>query len=452
MPGITLGFGESGPNDGFFGSLGRSISAATSPYREPGFVGGVRAFLNPATTNAIDDRQQKVAVLRQVWEKNQPLIDSAMQALHANNQQVASEIISKVAEDFQQNGIDPATSVLPILSLRSAGEDTARLRGMSTSDPQAYTRGLGQILSTPEQGMELGRSLDTMATGVAQRGEMGARTGLIGAQKAGVVQATDQSRQTFPAELEKGRLANDITQQAYDQGQVMNPLIARGRELLNAGQTTENKLNEGKLDYFNENQMLPGTASGAASNTMMEEEAKYTAAMQKMVQTLNAGKKGPGGRVDPYTPDEAAQMVAPINAYGANLSQRLGRQLPSLQIGQQPGAPGYKDPQTGEDIPAGPTRGVPRVNIPGQAQEQAQPQPFDEPLTQSTVKNKLSDQEIGQVQFDETTLTNRQKQTMLQIRKQAQAEISRAPAAQRQAILWKYNRMILEALAAQGGQ
>ena len=433
MGGITIGFGESG-GDGFFGSLGRSVAAAMSPQAQ-GVGGTVRAFLNPGPTLGAEARNEQVGQLQQLWQQNEQMIGASFKALEAGDKATATQIMGQVEQNFQKGGIDPGASIRPIFERMAGGYDQARLRSM-TPGSQDYLPKLGSVLNTPGEGMDLAKTM---------QGNQESQT-----REAFTRQKMDQDKQLFPSQLEGAGLGNDLTRSQMQTEASRRAEMAQRGGLIGAqteGQNLGNQFDKARNEFFQQRGMLPGTAgAGGRGPDYLDDEARHAKAVSDAVSMLQGGKKGPY-KTEPYSPDEAQQSVAALNSFADELERRTGRPQPRVTIDQ--GQARVSQGEDGESITQ-PGGAVPRVRMGAQQQQQEQQPAFNEPLTKQAL-SKVPDGEVGNVSFDENSLSPQQRELVRGIRREAQAAIKQAPASQRREMLKAYNRKVLEALAG-GGQ
>ena len=213
------------------------------------------------------------------------------------------------------------------------------------------------------------------------------------------------------------------------------------------GQNLGNQFDKARNEFFQQRGMLPGTAgAGGRGPDYLDDEARHAKAVSDAVSMLQGGKKGPY-KTEPYSPDEAQQSVAALNSFADELERRTGRPQPRVTIDQ--GQARVSQGEDGESITQ-PGGAVPRVRMGAQQQQQEQQPAFNEPLTKQAL-SKVPDGEVGNVSFDENSLSPQQRELVRGIRREAQAAIKQAPASQRREMLKAYNRKVLEALAG-GGQ
>ena len=363
MPNFNIGFGGGGRDSGAFGSLGRSVAAAMAPQAE-GFGGKVGAFLNPGPTLARQERAGILAELRPLYEQSNSLLGKAMRMAHLGDQAGALEAANAAGQVLVQGGIDPGDSGVKMVeaftNIFKQGKIGEAMAGGGT--PEQITRGILPLSENVEQATQGAARLQDILTS--------------GAQQKGLEQRTTQEAGLYPGkvrgqELENlGRvsgLATDVAQR----GQIGAQTGLIGVQT--QGALTENQQKALELEQFSKTGMRPATAVdpralAARGSELIDDEARYKDSTTKLVTELFKGKPDVGGMRTPYSPEEANEMVSASNNFADMLEQRTGRKQPRVVIQQgQPRliTPDPDKPDVTQTLPGG---AVPRVGYGRQEQ------------------------------------------------------------------------------------
>lgn len=428
--GITLGFSDGG--DGFLGSLGRSIAGATSP-ANTGFTDSIRGFLNPGPVLGEEARTRALGVLGKAYDQAEPLIQNAFKAMEAGDRQAGLLSLYQAQAVLQRNGLPPDDFAVKTLDSLAKGYDQATLRSMDPNSAD-YLPKLGSLLSSPEEGMNLAKTMQ------GQR-ESTLRQAGLGLQNQGLEQDITQKSQLFPGELQGQGLRNNLTQsQIQTQAAQQAEMALRGGLLgsQTEGSNIGNEFERAKMEQFKETGYLPSAQPRPLSSMgSTTQEGKHASAIAKAIAAIANGRKGPLGRPMPYGVDEASQMVAPYNAMADTLEQQTGRPQPRVVIERAPDTQGVDDQGKPYTIPGG---ARPRM-VMGRQEQQG-----PAPLTPESLA-KIPDEQVRNLAFDERTLTPQDRQTIYAIRREAQAALRAAPPERQAEIAKFYNRKVLEALA-----
>jgi hypothetical protein len=225
--GITFGFDDDAMKyqhgRGFFGGLGAGVNAVLQG-------GGIGAFMDPIPYLQQQDQERAKADFAQVRETLQPQYDSFLQAVRAGNNQAAAEVLYHIADIYQRAGYDPKDALQPLLALQQ-GAELARLRGIDIGDPETVARQLMGFSRTAGEAADIYRS-----------GELNKATE---ADIARTQQLTRQEEQLFPYKLHEQQLMPSLRQAEIGAAQAQRGEIGARTNLL--GSQTEQTVLENQF-------------------------------------------------------------------------------------------------------------------------------------------------------------------------------------------------------------
>lgn len=380
---MTIGFGDSeGSSPGF---LTGGLAALLSPNREAGFMGGMRAFLNPGPTLAQDAAQQAGAALNAVTQATMPAQQEMWNALDAGDRAHATDLLLPIMAEYEKHGINPE-EIQKKFIFKAHQNDVAGVRQVDPRQPDALSQ-YGKFVDTPEQGATLGR------TDVLNQGTR--------ADIARTEQQTSQAGQLFP-----GQLSMQGAQLETERAQPGE--IAARTGLLGVQTEKERRV----TDIIKDTGMYPSTPSTAA-------------ARGRMVSTVDTTGALTGDKGAPVTIDESTGAVYPryedpnarLFRQGMNKGEATGTTLPPPTPSEAPAGGTPRRPLSAQDIPPGDI-------------------------------SKMGDEEIGTVHFAQETLTDQQRQRVAQLRKELQTILAQTPdERQRRKVFAEYSRRVLHEVA-----
>jgi hypothetical protein len=350
MP-FSIGFDGGGGGGGVLGSLGTSLSAAMSPYAE-GFGGRVRAFLNPDPTLDIEEREQKLAVLRPVYQQAADLQAKSLSQAHFGDHEGAVQTLGAAYNVLKQNGIPEDDMGFKILQ---TFEDAIRQQKIEATDfsqpPEQVEANLGRLSPNVQTALQVPRNIADIQQSQATT--------------AREQEALKRSKGLYPGELQQQKTANEQAAANLQQDVAAFPLEQTQRRLANEGLLTENEMKElERLNILATGKKI-GTASTAQPRNYLHVIQQHALNGQNLMKTALAGKPPAlaGMPREPYTPDELDQLAAPYNAYADKLERESGERTARIYFDQgQPVlyTPDPEKPEVTEEHPGTPQ---PRVSF-----------------------------------------------------------------------------------------
>jgi hypothetical protein len=404
MP-ITLEFGKPG------GAL-HGIAAALSPQVDPGFMGGLRAFLNPEPVLKLEAEQRARLQWQQVWNRNGQNITTMTQGLQSGTpegRQAAAQALATMTQDFTQAGFDPAP-IIKTYEFMSSQSDIAGMRQIPP-DPASRLSQAGRFVTDPNQVANLAR------TEVLNQ--------MTGAQTLGQQQETQQAGALFPLKQQGMTLENVLRNAQIGTEGARQGLIGQQTGLAGSQQDIAQQ----RADILRRTGMLPGTAGGGP-----------TGGRQALIHGTVDPNTGQPAIYDPnidkyYPQSEKPEDVMMREALGANRPQQ-GLPPALAPLSAVPA-------QAGGGVPA-----LPPAPGTGQAGTAA---PTGQPAREFGLGdiNKMSDEELGALMVNEKSLTDQQRQRLDQLRSALQAALAKTPdEAQRRKLLADMQRQYLSELFA----
>ena len=453
--GFSIGFdsGSGREDDGFFGSLGRSVAAATSPSAE-GIGGRARAFLNPGPTLRADEREQQLASVRPVYDQMGNLGQQALRLFAAGKEDEGVFKMQELRDFGLQNGLEPDDKMFDMVDRMIAGMTARKVQNLDpNAPPEQLARGAIGLARTPEQLGSLAGNVQNILTS--------------GAQQKRTEQQTTHEEGKYPLELEGLKKGNALTQEQIETQntvQAENQAQTERTGVLTAGDRTKNQ--QEQLEYKSmrdKGYKIPTgpPKTGGVGTEVDDVQAKYNE-VQGIIKDVNTGTKGlvPGS-----TKFFAREQVEPrVGTYNQSVKRFRAiypdSNMPYLAIDDVPtqqvsdGKGGFvttgggvrvreSQEEPGQAPPPGqapePARRVPRPP-PGNAPESTMP------LTPGAAAPA---RDIMNMNFDERMIPARAQGQVKQLKSELQAALKAARSDQeRQQLVVKYGNQIRAAMAA----